>query len=64
MSYDIIEWLTESAPPGPLGRRMVEAAEEIARLRAENTDLQRKVGALRSAIRQLVPGQPDETDEP
>ena len=31
---DIATWLRDNAPPGPLGRRMVEAADEIERLRA------------------------------
>jgi hypothetical protein len=34
-AYDIMEWLRDSAPPGPLGRRMAEAADEIANLREE-----------------------------
>lgn len=47
-----------------------EAQREITRLRdrldpqdAEIARLRAKVATLQNAIRQLVPGQPDETDE-
>ena len=36
---DIAQWLRENAGPGPIGRRMVAAAKEIERLRAENAEL-------------------------